>query len=462
MSPKKAVETVERYVPAHEEERELLDDSRRYYKGIQARPIAIPAGSPSEVRAMALSSRVNIVEIVVDSLVQSMFIDGYRGMRTTDNAPAFDAWRLNGMPSRQTAINRANFQYGVAYATVLPGEPVPVIRPKSPRQMFCLYGDDPDWPMLGLERCDNGLWRLYDEDATYYVRLDKQGEPGEFISSEIHDVGHTPIIRFLSKEDLDDDDEADPGRGIAVAATRGEVPPLKPLQDQADFTTFDLQIAQHYGAFRQRYIVGWSAASETDLLKAAASRVWTFKPDADEMDDGEEPAEIKLGEFGQTELAGYLESREATLRHAATLSQTPAHELTGQLVNLSAEALVAAEKGRDRKIDERQTVSGGAYGRMLALVTRLMGETVDVSAEVRYRDTSARAFATTVDGLGKIATMLEVPVEALWERIPDVTDADISRWKQARERGGSVDQLAEILERQGRTRATDRTDPATA
>lgn len=42
----------------------------------------------------------------------------------------------------------------------------------------------------------------------------------------------------------------------------GIVEPLIDLQDQINITSFGLQVAQHYGAFRQRYILGWVAETE--------------------------------------------------------------------------------------------------------------------------------------------------------------------------------------------------------
>ena len=212
------------------------------------------------------------------------------------------------------------------------------------------------------------------------------------------------------------------------------------MQDQIDLTTFGLQIAQHYGAFRQRYIIGWVAETETDKLNVSASQVMTF--------DGE-PDAMKIGEFEQTNLDGYIKSREASLRHAATLSQTPVHELIGELVNLSAEALAAAEAGKDRKVEERQALAGESHEQTMWLVGQYIGVDVPDDAQVVWRDTSARAFAATVDALGKLTQMLKIPPQELWERVPGATRQDVDRWRAAAESGDSFQMLADMLERQG-------------
>lgn len=445
LKPKDAIDLARRLHGYHLIEREKLDVVRRYFKGIQERPVAVPVGSPREVVVMARSSRVNIMPIIVNSLVQSMFVDGYRARLESDNAVVWDAWQANQMDARQTGINRATFQFGTSYATVQPGDPYPLIRGKSPRIFTALYGDDPKWPTAALEKLGRGLWRLYDESAYYYIQLGNMGARGdEFIDYEEHPYEVTPAIRYVDEEDLDADDEPEPAPEVftlneTTPPLRGQVTPVMPIQDQIDLTTFDLQIAQHYGAFRQRYIIGWTAKSEEEAVKAAASKLWAFKDD---------PESIKLGEFEQTDVTGYIESREASLRHAATLSQTPVHELTGQVIQMSAEALAAADAGRDRKVNERQTVQGESHEQMLSLVAKAMGVDIPNDAQVKWRDTSTRTFAATIDGLGKIATMLQVPPQELWERIPDVTRQDLERWKQTAEQANSFDSLTALLERQ--------------
>jgi len=124
------------------------------------------------------------------------------------------------------------------------------------------------------------------------------------------------------------------------------------------------------------------------------------------------------------------------------------HELLGDLVNLSAEALAAAESGHERKVGERKTLLGESHEQTLRLVGALVGETVPDDAQVIWRDTSARTFAATVDGLGKLASLLQIPPEFLWEKIPGVTQQDVDEWKAARATGDSFQQLAEILNRQ--------------
>lgn len=412
-----------------------------YLRGIQAFTW-IPSSPAEEVRKIANLARVNMLGLVVDSVAQSMYVDGYRAPKGADDAPAWELWQRNRMDARQIGVHRAGLAYGLSYVTVLPGDPVAVIRGVSPLNMTCLYGEDDEWPLWALEKRHSdtmdgsALYRLFDDEMSYWVSVNGSGTPS-FVSSEVHGMGVVPVVRFRAIDDLDDE-------------CRGEIEDLIPLQDQIDVTTFGLLVAQHYGAFRQRYILGWLAESETESLKAGAAKLWTFE---------ERPDEIKVGEFDQTDLKGYIDSREATIRHLASVSQTPAHELVGQLVNLSAEALAAAEASKRRKVTERETMFGESWEQVLELGGQIEGYDVDAQAEVRWRDTEARALAATVDALGKMAQMLMIPPEMLWERVPGVSQQDVERWKSAAAQGDSFAQLNAILERQATTQPAIPTMP---
>ena len=455
-----AIAAAEHLLGVQDQERFQLDVLRRYATGKQALPLVIPADAPREVREMARISRINLISIVINSLVESLFVDNLRvtvddaaeGEPSTPEqvtAPIWDTWQANRLDRGQSGLYRAVFQYGYAYMVITAGRPLPVIRPMSPRRMTALYADDSDWPELALERrSKRNRFRLYDATQVYELGYDPDKKRfGLLAEPSAHGSPYCPVVRYRDVEDLDVDDEPVPhvaqsfgARGDnMVDMVAGQVAPLMTLQDQSDVTTFALKSAEWYSAFRQRWVVGWTPANPSDKVKSAASQLWTFDND---------PEEVKLGEFSQTMLDGYLASRKDTARFAATLSQTPVHELIGDLVNLSAEALAAAEAGRDRKVDERKTGLGESHEQLAQAAGLLQGVEVPDDLEVVWRDTSARAFGAIVDGLGKLAAQLQIPPEALWERIPGATLQDVRRWKTLRAEGDSMDALTGLLDRQ--------------
>ena len=458
LPPASAVEMARDLRQRQADERLLLDEAWRYLHGRQALPLIIPNTAPAEIRRMATFARVNVASIVVESLAQSLAVIGFRGRRDADNVAVWEVWQANRLDARQSGIHRAALAYGAAYAIVLPGAPVPVVRGVSPRSLTALYGADPDWPDLALERRPGGRYRLYDDEVVH--ELIAEGERLTHAGSAEHGAGVVPVVRFLEVEDLDRDDPVaatstmarpevvhDDATGHAIPLSprgrlaAGQVGPLMDLQDQIDLTTFSLLVAQHYGAFRQRYVVGLTL-DEAAKRKAGASVFWSFDDD---------PERIRLGEFEQTDLAGYIASREASLRHAATLSQTPVHELIGEMVNLSAEALAAAEAGRDRKVLDRQTLLGESHEQLFGLIGRFAGIEVPDDAQVRWRNTSARSVAALVDALGKAVSMLGIPPQELWEQVASVLDMsqqDVERWRATAATGDAFANLTAMLDRQ--------------
>lgn len=419
-------------------ERTHLDLIRRYWRGKQDPPLVIPKTVPAEVKALLRIGRVNICELVVNTFGQSMFMDGFRASNGRGDAvdEFWRVWQRNRFDRDQTGVYRSAFAYGTSYVTVTPGDTDPVMRPRSPRMLTAMYGEDPDWPMWALEKTGPDTFRMYDETAVYFLGQERDRlvhiETREH-GVRVHGEPVCPVIRYVSEVDLDAEDDVDdePVAGLVV--------PLMKLQDQIDLTTFELLVAQHFAAFKQRYIIGWVAPDEETKLRMGATQTWSFK---------DHPDDIRIGELTETDLKGYIDSREASLRHAASLSQAPAHELIGELVNLSAEALTAAEAGRDRRIDEVQTLFGESNEQTAQAVGSLIGVDIPDDAQGVWRDTSARAFSAQVDALGKAATMLGIPAHELWERLPGATLQDVARWRETAEQGDAFSRLADMLNRQ--------------
>lgn len=429
LTKEKAVEQAELLYGFQRTEREKLDKVRKYWKGKQALPAVISSSAPREVKTMGRIARVNVCDMIVDSYAQSLFVEGLRaGKRGGENLEPWTVWQANKFDREQTGVHRAALAYGTAYVVIAPGDSGSVLRGCSPRRLTTLYGEDPDWPVWALEAWGKNTFRLYDDAAVYF--LENSGGHFKWLDTKFHDKGVCPVVRFVDAVDLDAEDDIDEALDQVIL---GQVAPMMDLQDQINLTSFNLLIAQHYTAFRQRYAVGWVPEDEAQKLKAAASQLWTFDKN---------PEDMTLGEFAETSLKGYIESRETALKYAATISQTPVHELVGQLINLSAEALAAAEAGKDRKVAERKVSFGESWEQVFGLV----GE-VPEDAEVRWRDTSARAFGAIVDGIVKLSSV-GVPARGLWDMIPGVTDGDIQRWETLAKEGDALANLEAALSRQ--------------
>jgi hypothetical protein len=442
-----AADVAERLLAYHHGEMASLDPVYAYWTGRQQLPL-VPANVPPDVRRLARMSRINITELVVQVTAQSLYVDGYRAdpAESDEDAPAWEIWQRNRLDAHQTGVHRAAIAYGTSYVIVLPGDPMPRVRGVSPRSLVAMYDEDSgDWPWYALEIVrspwqDRDEYKLYDEDSVMVLepRSALDDKP-RLVRADTHDLGVCPVIRFRNADTLNEPPPTAEGQLVVYtpAPTTGEVERLMPLQDQIDVTTLDLHVAQRFQSFRQRYIMGWMAESEEQLAKATAGRVWTFLN-----------PETKVGEFGQVDLGGYLDSRESTIMQAGVISQTPGHELLGKLVNLSAEALVAAEVGSRRKLTGIENMFGESWEQMFGLAAQAAGMEVSDEAQVRWRDTEARSLSQTIDALGKLVQMLNVPPEGLWDRIPGASQQDIERWRRMAQEGDSLGALTDLLNRQ--------------
>ncbi len=129
----------------------------------------------------------------------------------------------------------------------------------------------------------------------------------------------------------------------------------------------------------------------------------------------------------------------------SAIGQLPPHALgLTKVSNISDTTLAALEAAKERKSDEITTSFGESHEQAFRLAAFIEGDSTaaaDFASEVKWRDSSARSYAATVDALGKLGQMLGVPDEYLWEFIPGWTRETVERAKQARR---DSDPLAQV------------------
>ena len=253
LSADKAVETAKGILKLREAEQRRLGKIARYVRGEQA-SVYVPRGARTEYRWLIKRSKVNILPLVITVVAQALYVEGYRPAKSDTNAGPWETWQANRLDRRQHGLHRAALKYGAAYTVVLPGDPVPVIRPVSPRRLTAVYEDpvDDEWPLYALEEAVQNLptgpkrvVKLLDDENQYVMEGKVKGGGLALAEDGVkkHGLGVCPVVRFLDEDDLDGE-------------VCGEVEPLFDLQDQLNMTTFGLLMAQQYAAFRQRWVTG--------------------------------------------------------------------------------------------------------------------------------------------------------------------------------------------------------------
>jgi hypothetical protein len=389
---------------------------------------SLPEEADDEVKALARLSIKNVLGVVRDSFAQNLSVVGYRTATSQENLPAWNNWQRNRMDARQGEIYRPALTYGVSYVAITPGLDGPVFRPRSPRQMICVYADPQidQWPQYALETWvdttggrptrrghffdDTYIYPLHlgpilpqlVDDSERLNNLFPLSILDEFADPVAHGAEYCPVVRYINGRDADD---------LIV----GEIEPLITQQRAINEVNFDRLIVARFGAFPQKVIAGWSG-TKSEVLQASARRVWAF-----------EDPDVKASSFPAASVEGYNALLEEMMGHVALTAQISPSTVTGKLINVSADALAAAEAQQQRKLSNKRDSFGESHEQMLQCAAQMSGDTgtaIDDEAEVQWRDTEARSFAAVVDGVVKLATA-GIPIENLLPMIPGMTQQQI-------------------------------------
>lgn len=427
-----AVDVAKELLPKLHHERKRLTLLDKWYRW-QQEDQQLPRSATRELKALQELSKTPWLWLVVTTIAQAMFVDDYRSPNEAETSPQWETWLANGMDVRQIAIHRAALAYGYSYAVVMPGlddlgRVQSVIRGVSPRRMFAVYEDpaEDEWPEYALRDDPGGKLRLIDDQVVH--KLQRVGNEGEIkhVGFDWHGAGRCPVIRYANDLDLE-------GRAT------GQVEPFIGVAKRINKTTSDRLQAQHFNSWKIRTATGMTEPEDDEEKRRAKLRLRH-----DDILIAEDP-DTKFGTLDETPLDGFIAATESDIEALSATSQTPSYALTGKLVNLNAEALVAARHPLTQKVFEIRTSFGGSHNRTMRMSAWFEEDyaiATDVSASVKWQDLEARSLSQAVDAYGKAAKLLGIPPQALWGRIPGVTKIDVQEWKQM---ALDSDPLAEYL-----------------
>lgn len=427
--------------PTLRNEKERMDTIDLWYRW-QHQDLVLPRRSTEELRSLLQLAKTPWLGLVVTNVAQAMYVDGYRTPEAKESSRAWRLWEANDLDGRQGAFHRAALAYGQCYGTGLPGvndfnEPTAVLRGVSPRKMVAFYADpaEDDWPAIAIRK-DGDSYRVYDDEAIYFLGWETDAGTGarqlRYIEDRRHDLGLCPVVRFTNMLDLE-------GR------TDGEVEPFIPLAKRIDKTAYDRLLTQHFNSWKVRTVAGMA---EPDSEEEANREKLRLRHE--DLLVAEDP-DTKFGTLPETQLDGFIRAYESDIKTLAAATQTPVHAMVGDLINLSADALAAARAELDAKVMERKKSFGKSWDQLLRLGSMIDGDDEsarDVLAHVTWADVSVRSMAQAADALGKFATMLGVPVKALWRMIPNVSKSDIQEWEAMAAEGDAFANLERLLDAQ--------------
>ncbi|MFJ6183758.1 phage portal protein [Streptomyces sp. NPDC092295] len=452
----------------------LLLKIDRYDRGNHDDPY-MPPQADDEYKLLAKRAVSNWMPLLVGTPAQALYVDGFRPGKSAQGLPEASSstsaewshWQRSRLDARQAAIYRGALKFGHSFVLTEKTKKGVVSKGLSALKTAALYedpaNDETPYAALTITRAPKaetkGLARMWDGKYEYAVSYESKIDPNSVRVSrlKVHGSSECPVTRFAASVDLE-------GRTIGVIA------PMIALQNRINQTIFDLLVAQTYTSHEVRYATGMAPPMQMELIDEDGRVVSDpalavdSRPRLDAAGNpspaqinhnarrflfAEDP-DVHFGSLPAGPIGSLIDSVDMSIRHLAAISQTPPHHLLGQIANLSAEALLAAETALSRKIAEFRSLFGEAWERVFRLAAELGGETAaadDFTGEVQWRDMESRSLAQAADALGKLADQLGIPKRGLWKRVPGVTQTEYEDWEQMAEEDDSVGQLASALTR---------------
>lgn len=408
-----------------------------------------PEGMSGETRSMMRRAKQNWCEIPVNAAVQALAVDGFRpgvaafsggeALRLAE-LPEWEMWQRSNLDAKQSVVHRAAIAYGQGFVlSELGADGMPYARVLSALRTVMLFEDalSDDNAVLAVSviryprsvsggRERPGLAIAWDRFCRYEVSWGVAGGSLVVSAGVPHGGrGHCPVTRFVSQMD-------DEGRVV------GSVEPLIRWQDTFNQMLFNLLVTQSKDAHRILWATGMQPAPVLDengapVVDASGNQkfheVKAGPGDFLVNTDGDG----KFGYIPGGEQAGYIAAMDMLVKDFSALSQTPPNFLLGQMANLSADALNAAEKSFSRKLDLYRRQFGESWERVLRVGMIVAGEPERdhwEHNEVVWSDMEAATLSQTADALSKLRE-IGVPARGLWRMVPGVSPAQLDEWGEA-------------------------------
>jgi hypothetical protein len=367
----------------------------------------------------------NWVPVVSDSPVERLTVNGMKpsGMTEADKE-LWRVWQMNGLDADSQlgflgAVNSGRSfvlvwgnpddeetpevtfedaaQCIVAYAPGSRRRRVAALKrwDDGGRSFATLYLADEVWkferPILGTSS-KSVQERAVDEELEKWVLRETAEEP----NPQPNPLGVVPMIELPNKPTLSEDPVSDITGVIA-------------MQDAVNLLWAQLFTAADYASFPQRIVLGAEVpeipildetgqivgSRPVDLERFAVDRVMFFTGD-----------DVKVTEWTAANLEAYTNVLEVAVSHIAAQTRTPQHYLIGKMANLSGDALLAAETGLVKRVQEKQLWFGQALREMFRLIALAQGEDAkakDIAAgQVVWADAESRSDAQLADALTKL------------------------------------------------------------
>jgi len=415
-----------------------------YYRGDHPLPFLTKAHNSKmrdEFRQLLEDSRSNFMRLVVDAVEERLKVSGFRLSAETDavaDKPSWDIWQANGFDAESQSVFTESLVKGVAYLSVWSDtdkDGYPDIAVEDPTQTIVGYV-----PGSNFRRRASAL-KMWTDDWTTMRRANVHMPDGIYKfqakPSDITPRGSSTAASAAFDErpqwvELPDEFLPNPLKVVNVIPLRNrprilvegesELADVYRIQNGINGFLFLLALAGYMGAHKQRWAVGLTIMEDEngrpkEPFDVDVGKLWVS-----------ENAEVKFGEFSQTDLTGYIKAIEQKVTHIAVTTRMPKHYLLPEGQEPSGDALRAAEAGLVKKVERKQRPFGEGLEEAIRLARRFAGEPDSpVDSEVVWADAQTDSMAVVADATIKIFAAGLIPLEAA-QSLLGFSQTEISRF----------------------------------
>lgn len=246
-----------------------------------------------------------------------------------------------------------------------------------------------------------------------------------------------------------------PNRPMLAADPISDVSGVTAMQDAINLLWAQLFTASDYASFPQRIVLGAEipqvpilndkgevvGRKPVDIERFAVDRVaWFSGKDA------------RVSEWTAANLEAYSSIVEVAVGHIAAQTRTPQHYLVGRMANLSGDALIAAETGLVKRVEEKQLWFGLALRELAALIALAQGNSDKATAirggRVVWADAESRSHSQLADALLKLRS-IGFPFKWIALRY-GLTPTEVAELVSMREAEAEMDPVAAIADEAAR------------
>jgi hypothetical protein len=336
-----------------------------YYNG--KHPMAFATAKYREAFGSLLQTMSdNWCRVVVQSSARRLKVQGFRfGPESSADDAAWAIWQANGLDAQASMVHTEAIKLGEAYWLVEPpangGEPritcehpremIVATAPGDRRQRVAAYKkwiDDRDGFAYSTVYLPGSVVKYRSTKpvkGTEKIAWEpRPGDPGA-----VNSLGVVPVIPVCNEPTMLSGGQSDLAPGI-------------PIQNAIDKLCADMMVASEFAAFRQRVMTGVEDPGDDPKtgqpisVKFAVNRLFTV-----------EDPQAKVYDLAASDLSNYISAIEMFIQHLAAQTNTPPHYLLAKMLNISGDALTAAESGLVFKCDDKKEPFGEAHEEMMRL-----------------------------------------------------------------------------------------------